>query len=388
MAIYFYSLIATIVLSVINDVLYKNGKANLKDGWQAFLISLPLAIVAGLRTLDIGTDVQVYGYGAFKAASSSTSFISYVKAMDIRYSLEYGYAILNFLVSRVTNNINIFLFILSMVTIIPFVLGSLLFRKQFSVPLWIQMGVFWGINYGSTLNIMRQSVAMSILYLAVAFLLSKREHNILLFFILLFCAFEFHRTAAVGIVFFLIFEYIEVIIVRTKFSVRLPILAVIIPSIIIIGASIVKILINTGFLAKYQQYMGTDNWLNQASQGWDRIFLLTIGPLLVVILLSVYLYLSTNKENKRLVIFLLIVLIIDILTQFSSRSGKLFSRLGMYFVLFESISLPLGLNVLFNKRTQIIGHLILMVYIIIIFYTVTKSGSGEIYPYQWIFNFK
>lgn len=386
MAIYFYSLLATLIMGCISDVAYKKNNISKNRGWQAFFISLPLATVAGLRTIDIGTDIQVYGRGAFKAATSSQSMLSYITAMDARYGIEHGYDILNFLVSRFTDNINIFLFILSLVTLIPFVLGALSFRRTFSIPIWIQLGVFWGLNYGGTLNIMRQSVSMSIVYLAVAILLSKRGHNVRNYFLLLILAFEFHRTAVIAIIFFIIFEYVEVGMVKVKLSVRLPALILSISSIAIIGAILIKKLANTGFLSKYQSYTDSSNWLVQTSYGWGRILLLSIGALLVAVLFGFYLYLSTNKIFKKYVVFLLLVLIIDIATQFSASSGKLFTRLGLYFGIFEAISLPLGMNVLFNKRIKIVGYLIVLGYVIFVFFTVTKSGSGEIYPYQWILN--
>lgn len=388
MAIYFYSLLATLILGFISDLVYTKNKIDKHSGWQAVFISLPLATVAGLRTVDIGTDVQVYCVGAFRAAVSSQSMLGYIEAMDARYRIEHGYDVLNFIVSRFTDNLNIFLFVLSLITLVPFVLGAMSFRKTFSIPIWIQVGVFWGLFYGYSLNIMRQSVAMSIVYLAVAVLLSKREHSVIYYLLLLLLAFEFHRTAIIAIVFFFIFEYVEVGMEKIKQSARLFVVASSISSVVIIGFILFKKMSNTIIFVKYQSYIDGSNSLVQMSSGWRRILLLSIGAIMIALLMLLYLYLSKNKEFKKYIIFLLIVLIIDIATELSALSGKLLTRLGLYFVIFEAISLPLGMNVLFNKRTQVIGYLIVMVYMMFVFFTVTKSGSAEIYPYQWILNIR
>ncbi|WP_069825208.1 EpsG family protein [Pediococcus pentosaceus] len=380
---YFSILGLTLIIALVNDFFYtrKFAKNILVN---SIILALPMAILAGLRTTNIGTDIQVYGLGEFNIATFSGSLTAYLQSIKMHYGTETLYSLLNYSVAKFTNNINIFLFILSLITIAFFVAGALLFRKKFEIPVWIQLSVFWGLIYGNSLNIMRQTVAMSIVYFAVAELVNGQKWNRLMFFILIAAASGFHRTALIAIAFYVIYEYVQKVTDKAKFSLQIVIVVILTLISIVLGIFIINKLLGTSFALKYGQYIEGTNWLNQTSLSWSRVLMLTTMPIITFVLLLVDINKITNQEEKKYLIFFLLVLVIDLITQFSAVSGKLLSRLGLYFVIFEAVTTPLTLRYLLQKNSKFVGYIVILIYMMFVFYSVTKSGSGEIYPYQWI----
>jgi hypothetical protein len=388
MLVYFYSLSAMMILAMINDWIYEINRfdSNLFRWGTAFLVTLPLTAVAGLRTINVGTDIKVYGYGTFSSAVNQTSLFNYLHLIDVRYGIEHLYAVLNYIVSRFSNNINVFLFIASICTILPFVWAALIYREKLNVPISLQLIVYWALFYGNSLNILRQSMAMSLVYAAVAALITEKKKSVLLYVVLTLIAYEIHRTALISFVFLGIYFYLKKVGNKATLGLQISALLIFIPIISTIVLALTKKMINTPFLAKYQQYITGSNWLVQSSYGLSRIVLLTAGGVISIFLLVFFILKTKDVVQKKYAIFFLCVLLIDLVTQFSAFYGKLLTRLGLYFVLFETITIPMLLKNIFKGSLRFIMYVILIIYMVLIFYTVTKSGSGEIYPYEWILN--
>lgn len=387
MDVYFYVLIITVLLALIDDYLYKFSFFDMPKFLSALTIALPMSIIAGLRNWNIGTDVHIYGYGEFNIATAATSLHTYIQSISTHYRTEILYSVLNFVVSRFTNNVNIFLFVLSLITVIPFCLGCILFRKKFNIPVWIQVTIFWGLFYGNSLNLMRQSVAIAFVYLAVAMLMCNEKWNNVSFFILSAVAFGFHRTAFMSIIIWMIYQYINKLSGKAKLSFQIVSGALLIAFGANLGLLVMSKALNTSSLAiKYKQYIDGSNWLAQTSYGWTRILMLSALPLMLLIILLVYRKYIKNQADQKYILFLTLILVVDLVTQISAFSGKVLLRLGLYFAIFECITAPLAFKLLLEKKSRFLGYILVAMYMIFVFYSVTKSGSGEIYPYQWIFS--
>lgn len=154
------------------------------------------AILAGLRDSSIGTDVELYGNYWFIYAGKY-SFFPYMK-MAVEQSIGPVYALLNYLVSIVTDDVKVFYFVLSFTETVFVYSGIRGFKDKISVP--FGMFCYYTIFYNNTLNLLRQMLAVSIVCFSYRFLV-KNQYAV--FFILSLLAILSHSSAVFVILLFL-----------------------------------------------------------------------------------------------------------------------------------------------------------------------------------------
>lgn len=386
MSIYFIVLFLTItVLTSMKNLIPNIKERNLI---LTTLSALPLSILAGLRTTEIGTDIGVYGFTSFNLATSSSSFLEYWHLITIKYGTEIGYAWLNYVVSRFTSSLNVFLFVLSFCTLWFVIKGALNFEKVLHVPSEIQIIIYFSILYGTSLNMMRQSLAMSIIFFSTSLLVQKKKKYFVASLLLAVIAFLFHRTAIMITGIYLTYWYSVGIskTLRKKFEYFIFPWAV--PLAVIGIPFLFKYFINNAIFSKYQMYLEADNWLGSTSKSISRIFL-TTGPaisalLLVLVIFIAKTYFKLDQKKLEILGFLGIILLFDVFTQFTAISGQIVSRLGLYFTIFEIVAVPFCIQTFFSKYVSIFVYSVLIFYYLYIFYHLTILGTGQIYPYHWI----
>jgi hypothetical protein len=150
----------------------------------------PCAIVAGLRDDSVGADILVYGDRYFYAALSSDNFQSLIDQLGIA---EPGYLMFNYLVSRFFSSSGWFYFFLSFTQMFFVFLGVYHWRDKF--PIWFGMFVFYCFFFNSSMNLMRQTLALSIIFFATTFIFKKKP---VLFYLLVCFATLFHYSAILG----------------------------------------------------------------------------------------------------------------------------------------------------------------------------------------------
>lgn len=133
-----------------------------------------LSILNGTRNFNIGTDIGVYGNITFQTASVTNSLYSFWKQSIQIYSgtPEPGYILLNYVISRFTTDPHIFYFILGLVTNGVMAYVTWLYRRQAS-PVIIYM-CYILLFYGTSLNLLRQSVAL-VFELPMIYFLTKNK---------------------------------------------------------------------------------------------------------------------------------------------------------------------------------------------------------------------
>ena len=166
MSIYLLELVCGIMICYFiqaKSTIEKNKKIGL-----AILIAM-LSLVGGFRALNIGTDIGVYGKKYFEIAVSHNNLFEYLHYFS---SAEYGYLFINFIVSRFTSNVSIFLLVLQLICNTLVIITLYHYREK--CPLWMSYTVYFCFFYGLTFNIMRQACALSIIFFAIRFLDQKK----------------------------------------------------------------------------------------------------------------------------------------------------------------------------------------------------------------------
>lgn len=161
-----------------------------------FAILLP-SIIAGVRDITIGYDVGLYGVNYFQLAVNSDSFAEYRAICDT----DFGYAALNYIVSRVTDNIHWFLFVIEFIIVVLVYLFAYSHREKH--PMWLTMLAFFTIFYSNSLNILRQSLALAIIIFGTRY---AENSKFLKYLITTIIATMFHATAIVALPIYFLFK--------------------------------------------------------------------------------------------------------------------------------------------------------------------------------------
>jgi len=167
-------------------------------------------LLAGLRANCVGTDVSVYLEPMFNLAINTDSFKNFLagtwyQGWYVRgvADIEIGFSILVFFVAKVFKNMFVLQFIIQFLTIVPIYIG-LRIRKEEN--LWIGMTVYFCMFYNISLNIMRQLIAISILFLALQYFLEDKKK---LFLLYSFIACSFHNVAILGFLLPFLYKFIN-----------------------------------------------------------------------------------------------------------------------------------------------------------------------------------
>lgn len=343
----------------------------------ALLCVLVLGGLAGTRDLFIGGDLRIYGIREFAIANESTSFGGLLGAND---GMEIGYSALNFIISRFVNSMNGFLFVFGLLEYGIMYMGMIQFRKYCSIPL--QLYVYLFLLYPTTFNLIRQSFACSIIFLAFGLYINNKKASALFLFLL---APFFHSSAIIGlpmIILWFFFEKSE----KKHDKTILCFLLVFSIVIALFGSSISDYLINSGMISsKYTMYMSTSTY---GSQMGNNVGIISIFNLYRLVFVVIYLVNWKTIKDNKLFLFFFVMTVLDFIftVLLKGSSGAVVARIGFYFTWFLPTGYFLSINAL--KNTQIKRALTIMTLILLTIIGVhillssgVTSNSGQFYPY-------
>ena len=169
----------------------KAGEVTEKSFFWCFLAIMPFCVTAAFRAPSVGTDVEVYALPMYEYAS----WCSLPEMLTGRYqgAVEPLFSIYVWLTTKVFGSLEAVLFFLQFASVAPF---SYAVFKLAPSQLGSSLLLYGLAFYGFSLNIMRQSIAISILCVALILLLRGRKLCPLLLIVL---AAGFHQTALIGI---------------------------------------------------------------------------------------------------------------------------------------------------------------------------------------------
>lgn len=241
--------ILTFILSIL--CCYFSGRLKKKQKILSIVLKvvailLPAAL-AGLRALDVGTDVRFYLLDDFKAAYNSDSLAGY---MEIGYG-EPLFLTLVYAVTKVFSDFNVLLFVIQLMIMLFVYLGCE--KHEEKIPTYLSYAFFLFVYYNMSLNLLRQSLALALAFYALSFMMDKKRIK---FLILTAAAVLFHKTAFMMLPIWVAYELISR---RDKLSTYVGLTAVILVGMLFFG-NILQLLVNMGILeGKYLYYTGSED---------------------------------------------------------------------------------------------------------------------------------
>lgn len=365
--IYFFTFISSIVLCYVGEKLEKSKKK--KYGPFPYLLYgfavLLLIILAGCRDYSIGTDIGIYGNLLFNGATINSNFAIYLKNYGSR--AEPLYLLLNFIISRLTDSAHWLYAVVGAIIYIGFFVGLYRFRDR--VSLTYGWTVFILLFYGISYNLMRQMLAMSMLFMGSIHVLNKKYIRFLPYVIL---AALFHQTSIVFSV-----AIIGIRILIPKKNKGLYKFAVFMGAVFLIfGYSyVIQWLIGHGILAeKYSQYIYQYNFNIAINPLIQRAF-----PILMFLIFSKKKY----KDEDEIRTFLQSMMYLDlILIVMGSLGAAPLQRVAAYCSIYNLYAYPFfirRINPEYNRR--VVGTFIVIALIGIWIYQYVYRGNAEIFPY-------
>lgn len=348
---------------------YKGSLSLITIIFISISIIAPALLAAG-RTEEIGTDVNNYVVPIWNLVNSlDSSLLSTIIAIGY---IEPGYVVINWLVAQFSDDIFWLLLIIQLVILIPIYIGALKLKNKLS-PLWI-LFLYYCVIYNETLNLVRQSIALSFCFLALSFLFDNKDKIFLLISVF---AFLFHNSAILMFVIYLLYlfcikGYVSKYRILTYGIICFGIFCVFSFSILI------NILVQNGLLKV--KYLAFAEGTFKGHLSKVAFVFKSFSMLLVWWLTS-----KTRKINSLLKKFFKFVAFYDVLFCLMGATVVYISRISLYTQLVMFIILAL----LFNGKQGVakITSIKILFFLSGLFYwyfAFVVSGVSETYPYKSI----
>lgn len=328
-----------------------------------------LSIFAGGRGENIGTDIRFYVIQEFSNNLTYFSFDDFVRY----HVLETGYEFLSFIVSRFSSDIHWVHFLNALCGLVGIYIGIYYFSRKYVISFCFCFCLYLLQKYNMSFNLIRQFIAVSLVFCSVPALLEKKY---LLYFLISLIAFSFHRSAIITII--LLPLYISL---RYLLNNKLYFLFSIYMVVMIVCTYATPFIINFALQNGILPSHFSDNLSSYSIEtGGIYLALSKLIPL-ILILLS---FRKMNTDMKVLAIFCLISFLLSIVRMDFGAAG----RLLYYFDIFFIVMIPVSIHLISSKKIDrfILSFLSVLYYFFIWIYSYPISNYGETFPYEWTWN--
>lgn len=349
-----------------------------------FVAIMMLCILAGMRAVGIGTDTRVYLVPIYEAAKRchsikeylNSSFHAFTWTTDYVKDMEPLFPLIVLLVTKITGSIYCVQTILELWVVLPLYAAV---RKDKGTNLWMAMFVFCMAFYNPSLNMMRQSIAMSVGVLGFEYWKNGEKKKALGWLLI---AFLFHTSSLLLLLIYFLYDYIIngtiLSLTGNKISKRNEMPRMLISIGIgfagmLMTSAIVPILTSVGF-GEYVSYV-TGKLSFMPNQLLIRL------PQIILLIWS---YRILKKQGEDVPFFLVMEIYAVLFSQFTSVSGY-GGRIALYFAIFDVIVIPKAMSALkLVKSGAIVRPAIIAYYMFYWWYYYVSVGAHQTVPYVFI----
>lgn len=383
--------ILTIILSTFFFLLASNQKFsdNKKKSYVFILVLITILIpsfIAGIRDISVGTDTRGYLLADYNISLNTSKLNSAINSSNE----ELGFVTLVFLVTKVFKNFNILMFIIELI-ITSFVVKFALKSDNKKEAIYIYL-FYMILCFGESLCIMRQHISFAILLYTTKLLKEKKYFPTVVLFII---AYSFHSSA---ICFILIYYLMSLINKNTVLNLKKHyFIILLIFSVCILNInSIINFLINVVHVlpSRYSLYINS-SWFYTTGNVNVLTFRFFLDLLFIIVMFICYSF-ESNEYQKKLNLFSLILLIINLVLYIKSRKFLILSRFSIYFFYGAILLNPLFVkNLNINDKIKLnnnanfkfVLNIVLFILIFATFYGVVilNANNYNLIPFSSIF---
>lgn len=344
---------------------YKNSRVSF---WIFTIVSISIiVIVSGCRDYTVGNDVNGYRNYHWIVACKSKNIISLIDKLDT----EPLFSVLLFVTSRFTDDFHFFLALTQLIIISCIYFGAWQYREYIS-PSWILV-IYYFLFYNESLNIMRQHIAMAIVFAGFSYVENNKYRKYLIFLLI---AYLFHNSAIIAILPMLI----HLILYDNKSKLKeksLHLKIFIIIGVLFTLASIKPIynlLSSFGILRSAYSY-----YLDKSEVISSNFILLLLFIEIVILSINHEYYSLADKSYDYYILNMYICFISFMLSPVIYLS----SRLSNYLWIFNVILYSKMILRLTNEKSKLISEILTITICFVYWYRIyILSLSGNTYPYS------
>lgn len=358
MIIYIGSIILTVTgVTIFENKYYRDSDRKIyKFGF--FCMAIIPIIISSIR-YDVGTDYHNY-YNDFYYYK----FTGLGDIQNYTKGIEYIPLLIRYITNNIFKNPYIFFYITSI--IINICVFIALYKRRRYLPISYSMLMYLCLHFGSSLNGIRQYMAIGIVLIAYTYLENK---NLKMFIIAIVIAGLCHRTSYIV---FLLYPLTSKKI-KSIYKVFLIIGCI---GLILGYDKFIQLLGEFDMFEKYTIYAS-----DEKSMGIGLIIMNI--PIFIILLLYSKRLKAYNSTNDMYIFFI----IIGFFLKFLGYLSPFVSRLALYFDICQIILIPQLLCISRNKfENLMVKHAIVITSIFIFVYKYIILGNSEIFPYKTIFS--
>lgn len=349
----------TLFLAYISEKLLKKEKKTIGIIFLVGSMAVP-CLIAGIRSLTVGSDINSYFNVLYHNYINPINKL--IPIMN-KANVEFGYAYVMYLAAKV-KDIHFSLLVSQLCVCFPIYFYAYRERNNTSITLTIL--IFLLTMYCQSLNLMRQSIAISIIILSVSYFKQKKYSKT---FFLCILATLFHSSALMAIL-----VYYVIYICKLKKN-----------SYIYIFALFIAIVLVTAFTDFFLMILPNRYSVYLSSAYSFSNFNITslIKKIFWIVLSLMFLRNIKRKSQEKYSIALacFTFFVVDFILYFMSMRVSMAGRIGYYF-LYTSyfLFIPIFKDIFKQKRTIVV--LLIVVLIVFWYNMVVINDADNIYPYQ------
>lgn len=373
-------LIYLIVFLITTYFVYKAeiSKKESSKKYYIFLAIFLLAAFAGCRAESVGTDVRNYGMNNFNLALRYHSFAHYYSNYSIAVLSEPLYHLLVFFLSRVFTDYHWALFFYELITVSFCYLGIERCNKIFNTKKWLAFLVYNLVLFNISINLMRQMIAVSIIFYALTFAFEERYKT---YIALTFLAVGFHSSGIIGaaiLPMYLILRQKRKISTTKQFTQGIIFFLLLFLT-IALGSTGVRFLVSKGIVRSL--------YLSYLDDGTGAVSTVSYSMLVIyLIYFGIYMkhYHQINRKGLESMFFLMCSVIM-LISPFGQLISTYISRIANYFIPFQIISL-VNISQCYSKKSQKDWIILLVsLFLCVWYFNFVIRGIGETIPYTTFF---
>lgn len=328
------------------------------------IYSIHFALIAGFRSLNVGTDTLSY----------NTIFLGTINRnyTDILTTSKFsGYEVMMKLFSTFLNSNNtIFLFFIALLTNGIFFYCA--YKFEISEPFYVAFFYVTFYYFFQSMNMTRQTFAMALCVLSFYLYSSKKLFSSFVFF---FCGVFVHSTSIAAIIFPILYK---VNWTKRKY------LLLTIATLAISFSYHLLIDIFVRFFDSYDMYINST--VDYSSKG-GRILLVLFYSIILII--GIF-YSTKTKKYNQLLMTMQGILIISCVLGFIFSSDQLMVRIQMYFEIFIIYYIPMlfaNHKIEYERAQPVFSYLIIPIMLLSIVPLVIQllNNYGGVIPYEWVY---
>lgn len=322
-------------------------------------LTIPIAF-ASIRSY-VGTDFGKYVIMYNEIVDMS--FSDFLKQFNVEPTFYWFTQISN----NITGSPLLYFTIMSVATLIFFYLGLLKF-----LPNNIVLGYFvlLMLVFPLTLNIVRQGVAMAIVFYAFSFIIERNFKKYLFWMII---ATLFHYSAILLLPIYFLNRFIKPELTNRTNQLRIIMLAICTAILIPVCLAIVP------YVPIFNKY---STYIDIGSMGSNIQFYI---KLVIIILISMLIRLSYKNKNYTLMLFYALSML-ELALLFSGFFVGMTRRVSIYLIPYSVLLVPMIIQTIPPGYIKTIGKLTVVLYVVAAFLMLYYfAGFNQIFPYQTIF---